>query len=114
MRNLASVGGLVDTALAARLEFEMLDRVGHISARPFESGASRNLVEQLARRAEKGAAGQVLLIARLFPDDHQRGVCRAFAGDRLRRVFPERAAAAGGKLRFQRLACIVWPSHGLI
>ena len=50
-------------------------------------------VEHLAGRADERAAGEILLVARLLADEHDRGVERAFAEHGLRRALVEGAAA---------------------
>ena len=93
----------MDTTLAARFELEVLDRIGDIGAGAVDTGLRQRPVEQLAGRADKGAAGQILLIAGLFADEHQRRIDRSLAKDGLRRGFVERAAGAAGGFLAQRL-----------
>ena len=75
-------------------EFEMLDGVGDVDSRAVEIGFGHRAVEQLAGRADEGAAGEVLLVARLLADEHDASVGRAFAEHGLGRGLPEVAAAA--------------------
>ena len=62
-RHLALRGRLVHAALAALLELEVLDGVGDVQTlgRPLQF--VERLAQQLARRADEGAALQVLLVA---------------------------------------------------
>ena len=96
--HLARVGGLVDAPLAAPLELEMLDRVGDIGAGAVHARLGQRLVQQLPRRPDEGPPGQILLVAGLLADEHQRRVQRAFAEHGLRRVLVERAAGAAHRL----------------
>ena len=92
--DLAGVRLLVDAPLAARLEFEMLDRVGDVDAGAVDAGLGKRAVEQLAGRADERPAGEILLIAGLLADEHERRVARALAEHGLGRGLPERAALA--------------------
>jgi hypothetical protein len=76
-------------------ELEMLDRVGHIDAPPVDPCGLECLVEQPARRADKGMTLAVLLVARLLAHQDHLGGPRPFAEDGLCRAYPEMAAAAG-------------------
>ena len=73
---------------------------------------SERSVEHLAGRPDEGAAGKVLLIARLLADQHQRRIGRAFAEHGLGRILVEMAAGAIARLcgeRLQRALGIVDP-----
>ena len=50
--------------------FEMFDDIRQVNFRPFNCCFFHRLVEQSARRADKGMTGQVFLIAGLFADEH--------------------------------------------
>src|SRR5689334_19307808 len=84
----------MDAPLAARLEFEVLDRIGDVDAPPVEAGRFEGTIEHLPRGADKGLAGQIFLVARLFAHEHYLRRLRPFAEDRLRRVIIERAPPA--------------------
>ena len=62
----------MDPALAALLELEMLDRIGDVGLGAVDPGLLQRLVEDLPRRADERVAGQILLIAGLFADEHHR------------------------------------------
>src|SRR6185436_13976037 len=90
-RDFQLAGLLVNAAPAARLELEMLDGVRDVREATFDVRLLECCVEQLARRSDKGTAGDVLLIARLFADEDDTGRLRSFAPHCLRRVLPQRA-----------------------
>src|SRR3546814_13587621 len=81
---------------------EMLYGVGDVGAPAVDPRLLQRIVEQLPGRPDKGAPGQILLIAGLFPDEHKRGVDRPFSEHRLGRVAVERAACATHRLLPQR------------
>ena len=54
-------------------------------------------------RTDERPAGQVLLVAGLLADEHDRRVERAFAEHRLRRVLVEVAAGAAARFLHQRI-----------
>jgi hypothetical protein len=74
---------LVDSPLAALVEFEMLHRVGHINIRAIDPGFHQGLVENAAGGTDKRAAFAVFLIARLFTDHEQASGAWTFAENRL-------------------------------
>lgn len=80
--------------LAARLEFEMLHRIGDIGLAAIDAGIGQSAVEEFSCRPNKGPALQVFLIARLLTDKDDRRLRGTLAEDGLGRVFVERAAAA--------------------
>src|SRR3546814_4963003 len=92
----------MEAPLAALRELEMLDRVGDVDLAAFDSGLVERAIEHPPRRADEGATGQILLIARLLADQHDRGAAGAFAEHRLRRVLIERATRAALRLVAQR------------
>src|SRR5262245_42546676 len=89
---------LVNAPLAARLPVEMLHDVGHIDLLPIDPRGVERAGEQLAGRADKRPADSILLIAGLLTDEHESGLPRPFAEDRLRAALPQfaRLAARGG------------------
>jgi len=92
--NLAAVRAGVQSPLSARLELEVLDRVGHVSGAAIDTRIAERAVEQLSRRPDKGLPGQILLIARLFANEHQPCIDRTFAKHRLGCAAMQRAARA--------------------
>ena len=105
----------MDAPLAAPLELEMLDRVGDIGAGAVHARLGQRLVQQLPRRPDEGPPGQILLVAGLLADEHQRRVQRAFAEHGLRRVLVERAAGAAHRLVAHRRpdrAAVAAPAGG--
>ena len=92
--NLAGIRLGVDAALAARLELEVLYRIGDIDLVRSMPASSRIASKTLPAGPTNGLPAMILLIARLLADEHHLGVFRPFAEHGLRRVAPERAAAA--------------------
>src|SRR6185369_3249893 len=90
---LALRGGLVEPALAARLPFEMLDRIGDVRGRGIDPRFAQESPQQLAGGADEGTADEVFLVARLLAHQQNGGVSAAFARDALRRPLPQGAAA---------------------
>jgi hypothetical protein len=84
----------VNTALAALFEFEVLDRVGHVDVPAIDPGGLERAIEQPSGRTDERPALQILLIARLFADQHQLRVRRPFTQHALCRLGVERTAAA--------------------
>ena len=79
---------LVDAALAAQLELEVLDRVGDVDASRGRCRSRRARGRTADRPGRRRGARQVFLVARLLADEHQARVRRALAEDRLRRGSP--------------------------
>src|SRR5437762_6366071 len=101
--NLAAVGPLMQALLAARLEFEMLDRIGDIGLAAIDAGIGQGAVEDFSRRPDKGLALEIFLVTRLLADKDDRRLGGTFAKDGLGGVFIELAAPAvvglGAQLR---------------
>jgi catecholate siderophore receptor len=83
----AGVGLAVDPPFASSDELEMLDRIGDVGLRAVDAGLLKKSVEQLPRRADERAPGEVFLIARLLADEDDLRVERPFAEHRLRAAF---------------------------
>src|SRR6187402_2924120 len=60
---------LVQSALAARLELEMLHGVGDVGARTFNSSLRKRPIEELPSGPHERSPDQVFLIARLLADE---------------------------------------------
>src|SRR5690606_26600912 len=86
---------LVQASLAALDELEVLDRIGLVNLLSVDPGAVEMRVEHPAGGPDERASRQVLLVARLLADDHQFGLSRALAHDRLVVEKADRAAATG-------------------
>jgi hypothetical protein len=95
--DLAGVGTLVQTPLAARLEFEVLDGVGDKDPLAVEPRATQGLIEDSAGGPHERTSGEILGVAGLLSHQHDRGPSRSFAADRLGRMTPKIAAAARGE-----------------
>jgi len=72
----------------------MLDDVRHVGELAVDPCLLERLVEQAPGGPDERPAGQVLLIARLFPDQDDLRPGRAFAEDRLRGVLVQVAVGA--------------------
>ena len=96
--HLLVVGLLVDAALAAQLELEVLDRIGDVDAAAIDAGLDQRAVEQLAGGADERPSLPVLLVTRLLADEHHRRIGWPFAEHGLGRVGPQRAVAAVQRL----------------
>src|SRR5205807_1798460 len=83
---------LVDPALAALLELEVLDGVGDVDLLALEPRVGQGLVEHLAGRTDERRALAIFLVSRLFSDEHDPRGGRASAEDGLRGVTVEVAA----------------------
>src|SRR6266705_6694260 len=100
-RQLAQARRLVDAALAALDELEVLDRVRDVEPLPVQAHLDQRAVEHLARRADERRALQILLVAWLLADEDDAGIGGAAPEDRLGRVTIEGAARAAGRRRAQ-------------
>src|SRR5256885_16759274 len=100
--HLLAVRLFVQAALAAPREAEVLDGVRHVHARPIDARCFESLVEDATGGSDEGVPLDVLAIARLLADEHQRGSTRAFPEDCLRGVFPEVATPTSGGSFAQR------------
>ena len=100
--DLARRGLLVDPSLAVRFPFEMLHRIGDVSRRPIDAGRFECLIEKPAGRPYEWMPAQVLVVARLFPNEHYARRKLSFAKDRLRCILVQRAAATSGGRFAQR------------
>ena len=104
-RDLAGVRLLVDAPLAARLPLEVLDDVGDVDLRAVDPRLRERPIEQRAGRTDERMAAQILGVARLLADEHQRRRRRAFAEDGLRGALVE--VACGAVLAAARTAASV-------
>ncbi len=74
----------MNPALATRLPFEMLHRVGDINIVTIDPGFAESAVEKLSRRADEQLPSEILLIARLLAQKHDRRALRTFTKHGLR------------------------------
>lgn len=72
-------------------------RVGHVRAPPIDPGRLQRGVQQPPGRADERRAGNILLVAGLLADHHERGARLAGAEHRLRPSLPQRAPAAAAR-----------------
>src|SRR4051812_615678 len=93
-RDLARVRLVVDAPLALRDPLEVLHHVGHVAERAIDARFRQRLVEQAPGRPDERLARQIFLVARLLADEHDLGLLRPRAEDRLRAAFVQIAAAA--------------------
>src|SRR5438270_9246559 len=84
----------MDAALAARLPFDMLHRVRDVNFLPFDAGFFEGAIKDFSSRAHKWFSGDILLVAGLLTEKHERRVLASFAEDGLRGVFVERTSCA--------------------
>jgi hypothetical protein len=84
----------VNAALAARLPFEVLHRVGHKDPLAIDPHGLQRLVQDAPRRSYERMAGLVLLITGLLADQHQRRLDRSFSEYGLGGVLPQTAGPA--------------------
>ena len=82
----SGAGLFVDPPLSTKRELEVLDRIGDIDRRAIDPRLFECFVEKGTRWTNKWPAGQILLVAGLFADEHDVGIERPFAKDRLRRI----------------------------
>src|SRR5438270_725284 len=99
--HLPGVWLLVQPALAPPGPAKVLDGVGDVDAPAVDAGLLQTPLQQLARRAHKGLALKVLLVARLLADQHQPSMFGALAEHRLGRVGPKVAGLARGRRLLQ-------------
>src|SRR2546428_8079897 len=96
-RELAKTRRLVDAALAALDELEVLDRVRDIEPLAVQAHLDQRAVEHLARRANERRALQILLIAGLLADEDDAGIGGAAPPHPLGRAPAEGAPPAAGR-----------------
>ena len=92
--DLVGVRLLVQTALAARLELEMLHGIGDKCLSARNAGVGERAIEQSSGRPDERLAGEVLLVARLLADQHHACAAGALARHRLGGICVQRAAPA--------------------
>src|SRR5258706_6419583 len=80
---------LVDAPLAARLPFEVLDRVGEVDVAPQDAGILERLVEHRTGWSHEWDTLAVFLVARLLPNEHDARLTRAGAKHHLGRGLVE-------------------------
>ena len=84
----------VKAPFAALLMLEMFYGVSHIDRTAVELGLFQSQIEDTSGRPNERTTFPVFLIARLFADQQQRRVYRAFTENGLRRIPIKRAASA--------------------
>src|SRR5262249_35253532 len=77
--NFASAGLGMQSALAARLPFEMLDDVGYEHVVAINSGLLECLIQKRPGRPDKGMPGLVFLVAGGFAEEEHSSVGRSFS-----------------------------------
>src|SRR5206468_11783426 len=104
--DLARVRLLVQPALPSRGPFEVLHDIGDVDELAVDARFLQGAVEQLASRADEGAAELVLAVPRLLSDEDRARRRRSFAEDGLRSRLVQgagRTSCGGGAELFQRL-----------
>src|SRR5258707_10132679 len=82
---------LVNTPLTAFrcCPLEVFDDVRDVNTRAINANLGQCLIKQLSGRPHEGSTDSIFLIPWLLSDDHDRGLGRPFAEDRLRCRSPE-------------------------
>jgi hypothetical protein len=89
----------VDSALpSARPPLEVLDGVREVDTLPVDARARQGVVEHTPGWADERAPLDVLAIAGLLADEQNPRVRRALAENGLRRILPESAGTAVGRI----------------
>jgi hypothetical protein len=91
----------VNPALTPRFPLEMFDDVGDVGPIARNARLLERIVEKAAGGTDERASGKILIVARLFADEHHLGTGAAFTKNCLCGAPPEvtRAAAARGALQ---------------
>jgi hypothetical protein len=84
----------MDAALPARFPFEVLHRVGDVNLVAIDPRFFQRPVEDFSSRADEWFASDILLIARLFAQEHKDRAFGSFAEDSLGGVAIEVAGRA--------------------
>src|SRR5947209_1288292 len=74
----------MDASLAARLPFEVFDRISHVRFGSLNASLCQGAVEQLARGTDERLPLDVFFVPRLLSDKHDASALRAFSKNRLR------------------------------
>ena len=61
---------LMDAALPSRFPLEMLDDVSHVDPVARNADPSQHPIQHLPSRTDKRSTGNILVVARLFADEH--------------------------------------------
>jgi hypothetical protein len=92
--DLIGIRAFVQAALAAGLELEVFDRIGHECGPSVDAGLGDRAIENATRRADERQPGQIFIIAGLLADEHHARAGGTLSGHDLRGVTIELAAAA--------------------
>src|SRR5204863_4717579 len=79
----------MNSALTSRLPFKMLHRIRHINVASIDSSLFQRLVHDFSRWPDERFAGDILVISRLFSNQHDWRGFRSLAKDSLRGVLVE-------------------------
>ena len=91
----------VNTSFASRLPLEVFDDVGDVRTRTVDPRLLERFVQDPARGSHERMTREVLVVARLFSDEHHFGGS-AFAEHCLRGAPPEMARPATARRGFER------------
>ena len=97
--DLRGLGRLVDAPLAARLELEVLHRIGDVDGAPVDAGLLHRAIHDLPGRPDERTADHVLLVARLLADEQH--AWRAPDPRRTPSASPARKDGSGGSRRLR-------------
>src|SRR5439155_15441561 len=90
----ARIRFLMNSTFAARLPLKMLHRVRDVNLAAIDSSFFERAVHDRSRGSNKRSAGNILVIARLFADEHDRCAPWSFAKNSLRRALVNRTRCA--------------------
>ncbi len=93
-RDVCAARRFMNAALASLFKIEVLHGVCYVHFTAIDARVDQSLIEQLAGRAYEGLSGQILLVARLFPDEQKASRGRAFAKNCLRGIAKQFTAFA--------------------
>src|SRR4029078_577446 len=101
--DLGRIRALVQAPLAAELELEVLDDFRAVKRGAVDADLVERLVEEPPGRPDERQALDILAIAGLLADQHDRSVIGARAEHGLRRWLPERTGSAAPRGAAERL-----------
>jgi hypothetical protein len=90
----ARVWFLVDATLTLRFPFKVLYRIRHVNMATIDSRFFECAIHDLSRRSDERFAGEILVISRLFSNQHHWRGFRSFAKDSLRGALVKMACRA--------------------
>ena len=92
--DLARVWFLMNPAFAARLPFEMFNRVCNVNLRPIDSGVLERAIHDFPSRTNEWFARDIFVVAWLFANQHHRRMLWTLAKHGLGRALMQMACGA--------------------